>query len=147
MDMGLREANAVAAAAQRGAYTIWGLVPFLQYLEETQAALRPLLVNDAILSRMMVTVVLKPERFPNANLQGALALEKYLLLPATQARVRAARYPGLDHALWWPSARENSQASLGYGPDGGGPQGPPAISAGGAAVLRLSRPDQCADSD
>ena len=29
VDLGLREQQAVQAAAQRGAYTIWGLVPFL----------------------------------------------------------------------------------------------------------------------
>ena len=118
VDMGLREQQAVQAAAQRGAYTIWGLVPFLRYQEQTQVDLRPLLVNDSLLSRMMFSVVMKPDKFPNANVEGAKALEKYLLLPSTQARIRAFRYPGLDHALWWPSARDNSTAALGYGPEG-----------------------------
>ena len=113
VDLGLRAQAAVAAAAQRGAYTIFGLVPFLQFQEQTQVDLRALLVNDAVLSRMMVSVVMKPEKFPNANVEGAKALEKYLLLPSTQARIRAFRYPGLDHALWWPSARDNSTAALG----------------------------------
>jgi len=132
LDLGLREQNAVQAAAQRGAYTIWGLVPFLQYLQQNPVNLRALLVNDAVLSRMMVSVVLKPEKFPQANVEGAKALEKYLLLPSTQARIRAFRYPGLDHALWWPSARDNSTAALGYAPEGTvGPQPAPAISPGG----------------
>jgi len=132
VDMGLREQMAVQAAAQRGAYTIWGLVPFLQYLERNPGTLRPLLVNDALLSRMMVSVVLKPEKFPQANAQGAQVLEKHLLLPSTQARIRAFRYPGLDHALWWPSARDNSPAALGFGPEGaGGPLPAPAIGPGG----------------
>lgn len=129
VDMGLREQRAAEAAAQRGAYTIWGLVPFLQYREQAMVDLRPLLVNDALLSRHMVSVVMKPERFPQANIDGAKALEKYLLAPSTQARIKAVRYPGLDHALWWPAARENSPISLGYGGD---PmqQGPPVINAG-----------------
>jgi len=94
--------------------------------------LRALLVNDSVLSRMMVTVVLKPEKFPNANVEGAKALERYLLLASTQARIRAFRYPGLNHALWWPSARNNSPAILGYGPEGSiGPQPAPAINPGG----------------
>src|SRR3990172_571704 len=132
VDLGLRAQAAVAAAAQRGAYTIFGLVPFLQFQEQTQVDLRPLLVNDAVLSRMMVSVVMKPEKFPNANVEGAKALEKYLLLPSTQARIRAFRYPGLDHALWWPSARDNSPATLGYGPEGVlGPLSAPAINPGG----------------
>ncbi|MEK7406136.1 MAG: substrate-binding domain-containing protein [Acidobacteriota bacterium] len=132
VDLGLREQGAVQAAAERGAYTIWGLVPFLRYLQQNPVDLRVLLVNDAVLSRMMVSVVLKPEKFPQANVEGAKALEKYLLVPSTQARIRAFRYPGLDHALWWPSARDNSPAALGYGPEGAvGAQPAPAISPGG----------------
>ena len=130
VDQGLREQPAVAAAAQRGAYVIWGLVPFLQYLEQNRVDLRPLLVNDAVLSRVMVSVVMKPDKFPKANLEGAKALEKYLLAPSTQARIRAFRHPGLDHALWWPSARDNSPAILGYGGDTG-PLPPPLIRAAG----------------
>ena len=132
IDMGFREQTAVEAAAQRGAYTIWGLVPFLQYLEQNPSNLRALLVNDALLSRVMFTVIMRPERFPQANVEGARALERYLTMPSTQARIRSFRYPGLSHALWWPSARDNSPAFLGYGGGGGGgPQSPPAISPGG----------------
>src|SRR5688572_10199577 len=78
----------------------------------------------------MFTVIMRPERFPQANVERARALEKYLTVPSTQARIRSFRYPGLDHALWWPSARDNSPAFLGYG-GGTGPQSPPTISAGG----------------
>jgi hypothetical protein len=141
VDLGLREQGAVQVAAERGAYTIWGLVPFLRYLQQNPVDLRPLLVSDAVLSRMMVSVVLRPEKFPQANVEGAKALEKYLLVPSTQARIRAFRTPGLDHALWWPSARENTTAALGYGPEGAvGAQPAPAISPGGVvnAVDRSS---------
>ncbi len=130
IDQGLREQMAVQAAAQRGAYVIWGLVPFLQFAEQNRVDLRPLLVNDALLSRMMVSVVMKPEKFPQANVNGAKALEKYLTVPSTQARIKAFRYPGLDHALWWSSARDNSPSFLGYGGEPG-QQSPPAINAGG----------------
>src|SRR2546425_6989785 len=51
VDTGLREEAAVQLAAQRGAYTIWGLVPFLQFREQNSLDLRPLLVNDALLAR------------------------------------------------------------------------------------------------
>ncbi len=130
IDMGLREQGAVQVAAQRGAYVIWGLVPFLKFREENPVPLRALLVNDSLLSRMMVSVVMRPEKFPEANVEGAKALERYLLLPSTQARIRTVRYPGLDHALWWPSARENTPVFLGYG-GMTGPLEPPAISPGG----------------
>ena len=132
VDLGSRGQAAVLAAAQRGAYTIFGLVPFLEFQERTQLDLRPLLVNDAVLSRMMFSVVMNPEKFPQANVAGAQALQKYLLLPSTQVRIRAFRYPGLDHALWWPAARDNSTAALGYGPEGElGPLPAPAIIPGG----------------
>ena len=78
----------------------------------------------------MVSVVVRPDRFPQANVEGARALEKYLLAPSAQARIKASRYPGLDHALWWPAARENSTAALGYAGEPG-TQGPPAINPGG----------------
>ncbi len=130
VDQGLREQQAVQAAAQRGAYTIWGLVPFLLYQRQSGVDLRPLLVNDALLSRLMVSVIMKPERFPQANVGGARALERYLLAPSTQARIKHVRYTGLDHALWWPAARENSTLALGYAGDAG-QQGPPVINAGG----------------
>lgn len=132
VDMGLREQRAAEAAGQRGAYMIWGLLPFLRYREQTSVGLRALLVNDALLSRVMVSIVVKPERFPEGNGAGAQALEKYLLLPSTQARIRAFRYAGLDHALWWPSARDNSSAVLGYAGEGmPGQPGPPTIIVGG----------------
>ncbi len=130
VDTGLREQMAVAMAAQRSAYTIWGLVPFLQYAEQNRVDLRALLVNDAVLSRGMMSVVVRPDKFPQANTEGAKALEQYLIRPATQARVRAFRYPGLAHALWWPIARENSPATLGYA-GMPAPAGAPAINTGG----------------
>lgn len=104
IDLGLSGDNgAQQAAAQRGAYLIFGLVPFLQFQRQTGVDLRPLLVNDSVLSRTMVCVVVKPEKFPQANTAGATALQTYLLRSSTQARIRAYRLPGLDHALWWTS--------------------------------------------
>ncbi|MBI3694194.1 MAG: hypothetical protein HY238_05060 [Acidobacteria bacterium] len=126
IDLGLNADNgAQQAAAQRGAYLIFGLVPFLQFQRQTGVDLRPLLVNDSVLSRTMVSVVVKPEKFPQANTAGATALQTYLLRASTQARIRAYRLPGLDHALWWTRGIDTSTANLGY-------EGPaPVISSGG----------------
>ena len=126
IDLGLNAENgSQQAAAQRGAYLIFGLVPFLQFQRQTGVDLRPLLVNDAVLSRTMVSVVVKLEKFPQANTAGATALQTYLLRPSTQARIRAYRFPGLDHALWWTRGIDTSTANLGY-------EGPnPAISSAG----------------
>src|SRR5207249_1428075 len=106
--------GAQQAAAQRGAYMIHGLVPFLQFQKQSGEDLRPLLVNDSALSRTMVAVVVKPDKFPQANITGATALQNYLLRPSTQARIRAYRYPGLDHALWWTRGIDSSTTNLGY---------------------------------
>jgi tungstate transport system substrate-binding protein len=126
IDLGLNADNgAQQAAAERGAYLIFGLVPFLQFQRQTGVDLRPLLVNDSVLSRTMVSVVVKPEKFPQVNTAGATALQTYLLRPSTQARIRAYRFPGLDHALWWTRGIDTSTANLGY-------EGPnPAISSAG----------------
>lgn len=71
------------------------------------------------------SVVVKPEKFPQANTAGATALQTYLLRPSTQARIRAYRFPGLDQALWWTRGIDTSAANLGY-------EGPnPAISSAG----------------
>ena len=126
IDLGVNADNgAQQAAAQRGAYMIFRLVPFLQFQRQTGADLRPLLVNDAVLSRTMVSVVVKPEKFPQLNPGGATALQTYFLRPSTQARIRSYRLPGLDHALWWTRGIDTSTANLGY-------EGPnPAISSAG----------------
>ena len=126
VDLGIGDQAAVQAAVQRGAYMIWGLVPFLQFQSQNSIDLRPLLVNDSVLSRTMVSVVVKPEKFPQANVAGAMALQKYLLLASTQAKIKAYRFPGLDHALWWPRGIDTSTVNLGYE---GGPL--PAINSGG----------------
>jgi tungstate transport system substrate-binding protein len=120
------EGGALQAAAQRGAYLIFGLVPFLQFLRQNPVELRALVVNDAILSRTMVSVVVRPDRFPQANSAGATALQAYFSLPSTQARIRTYRYPGLDHALWWNRGVDASAVNFGY--EGGAT---PAISPGG----------------
>lgn len=115
IDLGSNAENgAQQAAAQRGAYMIFGLVPFLQFQRQSGVDLRPLVVNDSVLSRTMVCVVVKPERFPQANTAGATALQNYLLRPSTQARIRAYRFPGLDHALWWTRGIDSSTVNLGY---------------------------------
>ncbi|MBI1788944.1 MAG: hypothetical protein HYR60_15535 [Acidobacteria bacterium] len=129
IDLGLNADNgAQQQAAQRGAYLIFGLVPFLQFQRQTGVDLRALLVNDSVLSRTMVSVVVKPEKFPQANTAGATALQSYFLRPSTQARIRAYRLPGLDHALWWTRGIDTSTANLGYEP-GASPS--PSISSGG----------------
>jgi hypothetical protein len=46
------------------------------------------------------------------NQKGAAALQKHLLEPATQARVRSFRVSGYSQQLWWPAGRKNETAVL-----------------------------------
>jgi hypothetical protein len=64
-------------------------------------------LDDPILQRLMMTVVVNPEKIPGINVAGAAALQKFLTMPATQARIRAFRVPGVNHELFWPAARDN----------------------------------------
>ncbi|HEY1548891.1 MAG TPA: hypothetical protein VGG28_13775 [Kofleriaceae bacterium] len=97
--------DAMRRAAQLGAYTFWGLTPFLR----TRVALEPLVLADPLLQRLMVSVVV---RTPGANLDGAHALQDHLLSPATQALIRTTRYPSDQHICWVPAGRHNRTAVL-----------------------------------
>lgn len=100
--------DAVDAASKKGAYVLWGVPPFLRYKQKARLALEPLVVGDPIFQRIMVSIVVNPAKIQDTNVDGAKAFEKYLISPATQARIRAFRYPDLDQQVWWPAGRHNS---------------------------------------
>ncbi len=126
IDQGLREQFAVQAAAGTGAYTTWGLVPFLRSQDVSpqselpplarsraiQTRMQVLVSEDPLFQRMMVAVVVNPARISGVNVEGARAFQSFLTRPATQARIRAFRYPGLDIQGWWPAARNNTSFVL-----------------------------------
>lgn len=112
-DAGLRGPQAVTAAGQQGAYILWGAFPFLRFQQERpELGLEAMVLADPLLQRVMVSVVVRPDRFPGANVEGALAFQRFLLTPATQARILTYRAPGFDQQLWWPAARNNNPALL-----------------------------------
>jgi tungstate transport system substrate-binding protein len=106
-DSGLRDQQAIQAAERSEAYTLWGIIPFLRFKQTTTSSLEALVLDDPVLQRMMMTVLVNPEKVPGVNISGAFALQKYLALPSTQARIRAFRYPGVVNQLFWPAARDN----------------------------------------
>ena len=113
LDKGLRNRaatkDAIEAAVKEKAYTLWGLVPFLKYVEANpQCGMKALVTDDPMLQRLMVTVVVNPDRVKGVNATGALALERFLIAPETQARIRAFRMAGFDGQVWWPAGRDNS---------------------------------------
>lgn len=110
IDSGLSGQRAVEAAAKTGAYTLWGLGPFLRFQEQSGLDIQALVFDDSAMQRIMVSIVVNPEKVPNVNSEGARALQQYLIAPATQARIRAFRYLGFDHTVW-PAGLHNDVAN------------------------------------
>lgn len=111
-DQGVKHQAAIAAAAQQGGYVLWGLTPFLILQQQHSIELQPLVLNDPLLQRIMVSVVVDPDKVPGVNVTGAKALQQYLLDPATQARIRDFRLPGIDQQIWWPAGWNNAGSVL-----------------------------------
>ncbi len=111
-DQGLQGQDAIMETAQQGGYTFWGLTPFLRTQQQDKVELQPLVLNDPLLQRIMVTVGVNPEKVAGVNVEGVRAFQKYLLDPATQARIRAFRLPGIDQQIWWPAGRNNAGYAL-----------------------------------
>jgi len=99
---------AARAAADRGGYVLWGLPPFLRLKRRGPIDLEPLVVADPLLQRIMVSIVVNPEKTRGTNLDAAKAFQDYLMAPATQAKIRAFRYPDFAEQAWWPAGRHNS---------------------------------------
>ena len=106
-DLGLEGQEAVLAAAKKGAYTVWGVDPFVRLISMRQIDEEMLCVADPVLQRIMVSVVVNPDTVEGVNAEGAQALQQYLLTPATQARIRAVRYQGFEGQFWWPAGAHN----------------------------------------
>jgi tungstate transport system substrate-binding protein len=112
LDQGLRDQAAVDAAAQRGAYTLWGLVPFVRLKADADLRMDVLVTNDALLQRIMVAIVVNPARISGLNEAGAQALQRYLLEPGTQAAIQQFRHHDLPGQSWWPAGRNNAGTDL-----------------------------------
>lgn len=109
---GTQNEVAMTTAARIGAYSIWGVFPFLRLQQLLGFDLQPLVLGDPLLQRIMGTTVVNPLKIAGVNSTGALALQQYLLTPATQAQIRAFRVPGVDQQLWWPAGRNNDPMAL-----------------------------------
>jgi len=108
VDLKVEGPAAARTANQRAAYVLWGLPPFLRLKRQAHLDLVPLVVGDPLFQRVMVSIVVNPGKVGGANVDAAKAFEDYLLLPPTQARIRAFRYPDFDQQAWWPAGRNNN---------------------------------------
>jgi tungstate transport system substrate-binding protein len=112
IDPGVEGLEAAKRAAADKAYMSWGVTAFIAAKKDTDLPLELVIPTDSLMQRVMVCVVVNPRKVPNANVAGATALQKYLLAPATQARIEAFRYAGLDMAVFLPAGRNNEDDVL-----------------------------------
>jgi ABC-type tungstate transport system permease subunit len=56
----------------------------------------------------MVSIVVNPEKVAGVNSKGAVSFQEYLIAPATQAKIKAFRYPDYARQAWWPAGRHNN---------------------------------------
>jgi tungstate transport system substrate-binding protein len=112
IDPGIEGLAAAQRAAADKAYTSWGVTAFIAAKQDNALPLDLVIPTDTLMQRVMVCVVLNPRKAPYANVAGARALQSYLLLPATQARIAAYRYAGLNVAVFLPAGRNNEDAVL-----------------------------------
>jgi tungstate transport system substrate-binding protein len=118
VDPSLRGPDAIKMTSDRGGYTLWGVTPFQQLKKKSQSDLQPMVVADPLLQRIMVAIVVNPQKVHAVNEKGAAALQRYLLEPATQAKIRAFRVSGYNQQLWWPAGRNNETSVLPKGTRG-----------------------------
>ena len=100
--------QAARDAAKEGAYTLWGVPPFVRLKAQGPLALEPLVTADPIFQRIMVAIVVNAKRVSGTGQAGADAFQAFLLKPSTQARIAAFRYAGIDQQVWWPAGRHNN---------------------------------------
>jgi tungstate transport system substrate-binding protein len=107
--------DALAIAAERRGYVMWGLTPFessQQREEHRDRPLEPLVYSDPLLQRLMVTIIVRRDKVASANADGAHALQSFLLAAPTQAKMRTIAYPGVARSAWAPAGRNNRYAIL-----------------------------------
>ena len=111
VDEGVAKGRALRLAEARKGYVIFGALPFLRVKSRQGLALEILVAGDPILQRVMASSVVDPKRHPEADVEGATALQAFLLEPRIQAAIAAYRSPGSPLQLWWPAGRHNQASS------------------------------------
>ena len=99
-------------ASRRGAYTLWGVVPFVRLREQRALGMEVLISKDPLFQRLMVAIVVNPDRVSGAQADIATAFQRFLLEPRTQGLIRGLRHHGLRDQTWWPAGRNNAGADL-----------------------------------
>lgn len=134
VDQGMSEADGMALAATIDAYYIFALPPFLTWQQacrrtpasetRNRVLLNPSppahcdmqpLVLAGMPSRVMVSMVVNPQKVAAVNVVGATALQAYLLRPAIQGRIETFRDVRSPLQIWRAAGLHNSAPGLGFG--------------------------------
>ncbi len=111
-DLGIEGLESAKRAAAEKAYTMWGVTAFVKAKQGNDLPLDLVIPSDSLMQRVMLCVVSNPQKMPHANVAGAKAFQTYLISPATQARIAAFRYAGIDVAVFVPAGRNNEDDVL-----------------------------------
>ena len=90
--------------SEREAYTMTDRATYLAH----RAALRLdiLVEGDPLLRNVYHVIVVNPERWPNTNLEGAMAFADFIVSPAAQEVIRTFGAEEYGQPLFFPQARE-----------------------------------------
>ncbi len=94
--------RAIGFAEEKGAYVIWGALPFLRYKGKHSSEMEVMVSSDPLLHRVMASIIVNPEKIAGINSAGAEALQKYLLSAKTQARLQHSVHSGATHSSGGP---------------------------------------------
>ena len=108
LDPGVAKGQAMRFAEEKGAYTIWGALPFLRFKENNASMMELMVTADPLLQRVMAAIVVRSDKVSGVNPKAAEAFVAYLISPRGQARIAAFRSHGVDAQLWWPAGRHNA---------------------------------------
>lgn len=75
-DRKFRKEDAIHQASKLGAYTFWGLTPFLRLRNDKSVELEPLVLGDPLLQRMLVSIIVKPGKITGVNSEVLAPLGK-----------------------------------------------------------------------
>jgi tungstate transport system substrate-binding protein len=112
LDPGVAKGQAMKFAEEKGAYTMWGAIPFLRFKEKHASTLELLVTGDPLFQRIMAAIVVQPTKVQGAQAERAVKFVDYLLSSRAQARIASYRSQGVEQQLWWPAARHNPTEGL-----------------------------------
>ncbi|MGF6176928.1 substrate-binding domain-containing protein [Ensifer sp. 4252] len=116
VDLDAKNSKVAELAASKNAYSVWGATAFKDWQDKTgDTQLSMVLPDGPVMSRLMVADVVNPERFPEANVEGAKAFVQFLLEPETQAQIAAFKSDRFPAAPFLPAGRNNVDGAISSG--------------------------------